>query len=163
MHSHSSACAHRPRARGSVTACPAWCRGCTASRIAAHRRSVAAPLRPVPPMPPACAPSAPAYPAPLRTSAYPPCAACLSAPAPSARAVSQVQWLYCNTALPISLTLSQYNWAVAQIHYALFFFSFLPATGKYKNYIPIFFPEYSNKFIKNYFIQFSSILQLVKP
>ena len=50
-----------------------------------------------------------------------------------------------------------------------FFFSFLPATGKYKNYIPIFifyffsFSRYSNKFIKIYFLQFSSILQLVKP
>ena len=44
----------------------------------------------------------------------------------------------------------------------IIFFSFLPATGKtLKKYIPIFFfhfPEYSNKFIKLYFIQFSSVL-----
>ena len=46
--------------------------------------------------------------------------------------------------------------------YKIFFFTF-SATGKHKkNYIPIYiffiFPEYSNKFLKIYFIQFSSVL-----
>ena len=69
-------------------------------------------------------------------------------------------------------------WAVAQVSpctklffvflsFFLFFFSFLPATGKYQKkniYILFFFhfPEYSNKFIKIYFLQFSSILQIFK-
>ena len=93
---------------------------------------------------------------------------------------------YCNTkpsqpALPKPLShntilLSQYNWAVAQISactnffFVLHFFFFtFPATGKYKKkYIYIYpffshFPEHSNKFIKNYFIQFSSVLHPIKP
>ena len=68
--------------------------------------------------------------------------------------------------------LLQYNWAVA--HFSpntIFFFRFSLYIYIYI-YIYIYtyfyyyyshFPEYSNKFIKIYFIQFSSILQPVKP
>ena len=59
-----------------------------------------------------------------------------------------------------------YYWKNTQKHKYTFFFSFLPAIGRYtkKIYLLFFFHflEYSNKFIKIYFIQFSSILQLVK-
>ena len=81
--------------------------------------------------------------------------------------------LGCNTIKPLLAIQSQpcntifffHNiiWAVAQkrfLHYIFFFhLSFVPATGKYKKKISTFFfffhfPEYSNKFLKIYFIHF---------
>ena len=75
-----------------------------------------------------------------------------------------------NTKLAITIQLgSSPNQSLHQFFFSFFtiFFLTFPATGKFqKIYIyPFFFhfPEHSNKFIKNYFIQFSSVLHPVKP
>ena len=65
---------------------------------------------------------------------------------------------------------SQDNWAVAQFRSAFFFsyifFHFFQFLEDTKNTYLIFFfhfPEYTNKFIKIYFNQFSSVLHTIKP
>ena len=82
-----------------------------------------------------------------------------------------IQCLYCDT-------VPMFKWAVAhsipapyflffRFSLLLLFFQLFPATGKYKKYIYLYiffhFSKHSNKFIKNYFIQFSSVLHPVKP
>ena len=74
--------------------------------------------------------------------------------------------------------LFQYNWAVAQsnfsapfffvFHYNLFIFYFSnllleKPKNIYNHHFFFNFPEHSNKFIKFYFLSFSSVLHLVKP
>ena len=82
----------------------------------------------------------------------------------------QPSLLQYNCKVAIQFFFSQYNWAVAQFRSALFFHSFFFISSSYWKTLKIHtyffffhFPEYTNKFIKIYFIQFSSILQLVKP
>ena len=201
MHSHSSAYAHRPCARGRVVACPAPCRGCPAGRIAAHRRRVIGPtavswpcaartpLSGVPRASQRIAARKRSYRgrrAPCRDLASWPCrdtAACLAlAPCQNTPRCIAIQFLTASfpaIQFVAYKTRSQYNWAVAQISSAPFFFSFfftlfilllffshfqlLENTKKiYTNFF-FSFSRILNKLIKIYFIHFSSVLHPVKP
>ena len=186
MHSHSSACAPKlrpspahvamsqPSQRRVVGAQPAVSQRIGAvSQRRAHAPACCAPrvARPLAHCPRAQCPRA------QRPCTPPPTRLCLRALCRSlARPYAQRQRHVAGAVVVLQYSLSYLPHLVTiQLGSSLnpfctfFFFSFLPATGKYKNYIPIFifyffsFSRYSNKFITIYFLQFSSILQLVKP